>query len=112
MGKNTKNALAASAACAIRMGIMFFGMCNTHSGICAGFWPVDGQFGRQCGGPAPIGGQLTVGNAPVDHADVGIIDPVGHGSVLDRVGTASVGDAVEGIVVESVGHGLAVVVEV
>jgi hypothetical protein len=58
-----------------------------------------------------MGGQLTVGNAPVDHLDVGIIDSVGHGGALEPVGTASVGHVADGIVVEPVGHGLATVVE-
>lgn len=38
-----------------------------------GFWSIDGQFGRQWGGPAPTGGQLTVGNAPVGHRDSGTV---------------------------------------
>lgn len=80
--------------------------------MCEGFCPVVGQFGRQCGGPAPTGGQLTVGNAPVDHTDVGIIDPVGHAGVPDGVGTASVGNTSDGIIVKPVGHGVAAVVEV
>lgn len=91
-------------------------MCDTHSGMCGGFWPVAGQFGRQCGGPAPTGGQLTVGNAPVDHADVGIIaSVVGHGGTLAPVETGSVGHVADdalGVVVEPVGHGVATAVGV
>lgn len=71
-----------------------------------------GQFGRQCGGPAPIGGQLTLGKGPDVQGEVGISDTVDEVVTSAAVASASVGSAVGGIEfeLELVGHGSAVVV--
>jgi len=52
-----------------------------------------------------MGGQLTDGNGPVDHADVGIIASVeGHGGLIGPVGVASVDHVADGIVVDLIGN--------